>query len=144
MHLTLTFFFFLNRDKNFDEFSRHLKGLVNLYKLPGDKCGFSFFIIIIHYLSVPVTICIYLFIFSHFVPQQIEDKDVLSTSVSGVRPHQDDAYVQVHTFFSLPRKNIYTVLYSSKKVLVWTCYYCNSILWCYCIISYVVHKYGTQ
>lgn len=25
------------RDKNFDEFSKHLKGLVNLYKLPGDN-----------------------------------------------------------------------------------------------------------
>uniref|UniRef100_A0A674AG63 Mediator of RNA polymerase II transcription subunit 1 n=1 Tax=Salmo trutta TaxID=8032 RepID=A0A674AG63_SALTR len=25
------------RDKNFEEFSKHLKGLVNLYKLPGDK-----------------------------------------------------------------------------------------------------------
>lgn len=25
------------REKNFDEFSKHLKGLVNLYNLPGDK-----------------------------------------------------------------------------------------------------------
>lgn len=25
------------REKNFEEFSKHLKGLVNLYKLPGDK-----------------------------------------------------------------------------------------------------------
>lgn len=26
-----------HREKNFEEFSKHLKGLVNLYKLPGDK-----------------------------------------------------------------------------------------------------------
>lgn len=25
------------REKNFEEFSKHLKGLVELYKLPGDK-----------------------------------------------------------------------------------------------------------
>lgn len=30
-------FSFPTREKNFDEFSKHLKGLVELYKLPGDK-----------------------------------------------------------------------------------------------------------
>lgn len=44
--LFLRFFFCLSnlallplhiREKNFEEFSKHLKGLVELYKLPGDK-----------------------------------------------------------------------------------------------------------
>lgn len=48
-------------------------------------------------------------------------------------------------FFSLQRKNISTVLYSSKKILFWTCSYYNSVLWYYRIIYYnVVHKYGNQ
>lgn len=70
---------------------------------------FLFFLLLFFIFQFLLLFAFILFIFSHFVPQQIEDKDVLSTSVSGVRPHQDDAYVQVHTFFSLPRKNIYTV-----------------------------------
>ncbi len=130
MHLTLTFFSFLNRDKHFDEFSKHLKGLVNLYKLPGDKCGFSFFF------SLSFSFCYYLDLFmyfSHFVPQQIEDKDVLSTPVSRVRPHQDDAYVQVHNFFSA-KKKIFPQYYVVAKKYYFGCYYCNFILWCYCII----------
>lgn len=84
------------RDKNFDEFSKHLKGLVNLYNLPGDKYGVHFCLLNHKVLSVPVT-CIAIF-FSHLIPQQIKDKDVLGTSVPGVRPHKDDAYVQVQWF----------------------------------------------
>lgn len=71
-----------------------------------------FYLFFIHYLSVSVTICIY---FSNFVPQQIEDKDVLSTSVSRVRPHQDDAYVQVHTFFFFAKKKIFPQYYLVAK-----------------------------
>lgn len=46
--------FFEQREKNFEEFSKHLKGLVDLYKLPGDKYVFNcLFILFLFFLTPP-------------------------------------------------------------------------------------------
>ncbi len=116
MHLTLTFFSFLNRDKHFDEFSKHLKGLVNLYKLPGDKSGFSFFF---HYLSVSVTIWICLCSFLILFHSKLKTKMYLALQSLELDLTKMMHMFRYTIFFLCQEKNISTVLCSSKKVLFW-------------------------
>ncbi len=78
--------------------------------------------------------------FSHFVPQQIEDKDVLSTPVSRVRPHQDDAYVQVHNFFSA-KKKIFPQYYVVAKKYYFGCVTIAILYYGVTVLFIVVGRY---